>query len=192
MKRKMILTCLAAVLMACCALTSCKNGNDDDDDNTPVTTITTSQPQSGGSSGSSGGSGSGSSGGGGSSSSSGTYTVNGYSYMTFDSSGNGSWYFANATGTGYDEMVSGMTYTISGSTIEFSVSGIPVYSAAIISGTSFNLSITGGSAGSGSGSMTSLNGKTYVANFTSDGTTTPDVLTYTEGTTPSHPTTTSN
>ena len=184
----MILTCLAAVLMACCALTSCKNGNDDDDDNTPVATITTSQTQSGGSSGSSGGSGSGSSGGGGSSS--GTATVVGFMYITGDSATQATIHFSNDTYTEYDSsQTATVDYTISGSTIEFSDSGVPVCSAAIItSGTSFKIDLGGGSAGSGSGTITTLNGKTYVGTWVSTNT----IVTFTEGTAPSSPTITMN
>lgn len=185
MKKNRIVTCLTAavLVLALIGVTACSNGNSDDDEETPVTTT---------SSGSGSGSGSGSSGSGtsgGSSGSSTVVTIHGYMYMIFDGSGNGSWYVANDAGTGYDEMMSGMTYTIAGSTITFSAGGGDAATAVITSGTSFKISLSGGSVGSGSGTIASLNGKTYVVDdFTIDSSASmPDVLTFTEGTAPSAP-----
>lgn len=187
MKKNRILACLTAAVLALVlvGVTACSNGNSDDDEETPVST--TSSGSGSGSGGSSGSSGSDTSGG--SSGSSTVVTIHGYMYMIFDGSGNGSWYVANDAGTGYDEMVSGMTYTIAGSTITFSAGGGDAATAVITSGTSFKISLSGGSVGSGSGTIASLNGKTYVVDdFTIDSSASmPDVLTFTEGATPSAP-----
>lgn len=175
MKKNRIVTCLTAAVLALAlvGVTACSNGSSDDDEETPVTT--TSADNGSGSGSGSGGSGSGGSG-------SGTPTVVGFMYITGVSATQAEFHYANSTYTAYDNsMTTTVTYAISGSTITFTA-GSDTTTAAIISGTSFKINFGSGGPGSGSGTISTLSGKTYVGNYTGS-----DIITFTEGTAPSAP-----